>query len=200
MKNNVLNAVLSVMLLTFWELPISAQSEFYVSTNAKVTCDGSIQNPFNSISAALDKVRPEKGEVVIYLREGKYILDKPIVFTSQDGNDTRQLSLKAYPGETVVLSGGIPLSLQWEPYKKGVMKAKVNGNPVMDMLVVDGQLRHMARYPNFDETAVRFNGTSAQATAPERVKKWKNPIGAYLHAMHNRNPSSAGGEIGRAHV
>lgn len=187
MKNNVLNAVLSVMLLTFLGLPISAQSEFYVSTNAKVTCDGSIQNPFNSISAALDKVRPEKGEVVIYLREGKYILDKPIVFTSQDGNDTRQLSLKAYPGEKVVLSGGIPLSLQWEPYKKGVMKAKVNGNPVMDMLVVDGQLRHMARYPNFDETAVRFNGTSAQATAPGRVKKWKNPIGAYLHAMHNHD-------------
>lgn len=53
------------------------------------------------------------------------------------------------------------------------MKAKVSGNPVMDILVVDGQLRHMARYPNFDEKAVRFNGTSAQATAPERVKKWK---------------------------
>ena len=67
------------------------------------------------------------------------------------------------------------------------MKAKIDGNPVMDMLVADGQLRHMARYPNFDEKAVRFNGTSAQATAPERVKKWKNPIGGYLHAMHNHD-------------
>ena len=67
------------------------------------------------------------------------------------------------------------------------MKALIDGNPVMDMLVADGQLRHMARYPNFDEKAVRFNGTSAQATAPERVKKWKNPIGGYLHAMHNHD-------------
>ena len=67
------------------------------------------------------------------------------------------------------------------------MKAKIDGNPVMDMLVADGQLRHMARYPNFDEKAVRFNGTSAQATAPERVKKWKNPTGGYLHAMHNHD-------------
>ena len=67
------------------------------------------------------------------------------------------------------------------------MKTKIDGNPVMDMLVADGQLRHMARYPNFDEKAVRFNGTSAQATAPERVKKWKNPIGGYLHAMHNHD-------------
>lgn len=67
------------------------------------------------------------------------------------------------------------------------MKAQIDGNPVMDMLVADGQFRHMARYPNFDEKAVRFNGTSAQATAPERVKKWKNPIGGYLHAMHNHD-------------
>lgn len=67
------------------------------------------------------------------------------------------------------------------------MKARIEGNPVMDMLVADGQLRHMARYPNFDEKAVRFNGTSAQVTAPERVKKWKNPTGGYLHAMHNHD-------------
>ncbi|MDE6348286.1 MAG: peptide-binding protein, partial [Bacteroides sp.] len=65
------------------------------------------------------------------------------------------------------------------------MKARVEGELVMDMLVVNGQIRHMARYPNFDEKAVRFNGTSAQATAPARVRKWKNPAGGYVHAMHN---------------
>lgn len=35
--------------------------------------------------------------------------------------------------------------------------------------------------------AVRFNGTSALATAPERVKKWKCPEGGYLHAMHKHD-------------
>lgn len=186
MKSNILKASLA-LLLAFTTLPISAQSEFYVSPEGKADGDGSARNPFNRIPAALEKARTEKGEIVIYLREGKYILDKPIVFTSQDGNDTRQLSVKAYPGEQVVLSGGIPLNLQWEPYKKGIMKAKVNGSPVMDMLVADGELRHLARFPNFDEKAVRFNGTSAQATAPERVKKWKNPAGGYLHAMHKHD-------------
>lgn len=186
MKSKVLK-VLFPILLAFITLPISAQSEFYVSPTGKANGDGSLQNPFNRIPAALEKARMEKGEIVIYLREGKYILDKPIVFTSLDGNDTRQLSLRAYPGEQIILSGGFPLSLQWEPYKKGIMKARINGNPVMDMLVADGQLRSMARYPNFDEKAVRFNGTSAQATAPERVKKWKNPTGGYLHAMHKHD-------------
>lgn len=52
------------------------------------------------------------------------------------------------------------------------------------MLLSNGNIRHMARYPNFDSTAVRFNGTSADATAPRRVKSWKHPEGGYLHAMH----------------
>lgn len=186
MKSKIWNA-LSVILLIFISLPISAQSEFYVSPTGKDTGDGRFLNPLNHISAALEKARKKKGDVVIYLREGKYILDKPVVFTPQDGNDSRQLFVKAYPGEKVILTGGIPLSLTWEPYKNGIMKAKVSGRPVMDMLLADGQLRHMARYPNFDEKAVRFNGTSAQATASERVKKWRNPSGGYLHAMHNHD-------------
>lgn len=179
--------ILSVMLLFFMSLPISAQSRCYVSPTGKDTGDGSIQNPFNHISAALEKVRMEKGDVVIYLREGKYILDKPVVFTPQDGNDSRQLFVKAYPEEKVILSGGIPLNLTWKPYKGKIVKAKVSNKIVIDMLLADGQLRHMARYPNYDEKAVRFNGTSAQATAPERVNKWKNPSGGYLHAMHNHD-------------
>lgn len=143
-------------------LPAWAQSTFYVSPSGKETGDGSIGHPLSRLASAVEKARTAKG----------------------DGNDTRRLSIKTYPGEKAVLSDGIPLTLQWEPYKKGILKAKVNGEPVMDMLIADGQIRPAARYPNFDEEAVRFNGTSALATAPERVKRWKNPAGGYLHAMH----------------
>lgn len=54
----------------------------------------------------------------------------------------------------------------------------------MDQLFVNGSYRPMARYPNFDSTAVRFNGTSVQATSIERIKKWKAPQEGYLHVMH----------------
>ena len=165
-------------------LPAWAQSTLYVSPSGKETGDGSIGHPLSRLASAVEKARTAKGDVTIYLREGKYILDEPLVLTPRDGNDTRRLSIKTYPGEKAVLTGGIPLTLQWEPYKKGILKAKVNGDPVMDMLIADGQIRPAARYPNFDEEAVRFNGTSALATAPERVKRWKNPAGGYLHAMH----------------
>ena len=67
------------------------------------------------------------------------------------------------------------------------MRASVSGNPIMDMLIVNGNIRHMARFPNYDKEAVRFNGTSALATDPARVKKWKDPEGGYLHAMHKHD-------------
>lgn len=183
MKEHILKFVF-VLLFSAFIWPISAQSEFYVDVTGKDTGDGSRQNPFNRIPTAMEKARAKKGDVVIYLRAGKYVLDEPLVFTSRDGNDVRHLCIKAYPGEKVILSSGIPLALKWEPYKKGIVKSKVQGSPIMDVLVADGQIRCMARYPNFDEKAVRFNGTSAQATDPKRVKNWRNPVGGYLHAMH----------------
>lgn len=64
------------------------------------------------------------------------------------------------------------------------MQAKIDDGVLMDMLVVNGEIRHMARFPNFDADAVRFNGTSAEATSPERVMKWKHPETGFLHAMH----------------
>lgn len=186
MKKNILRTLGSILFLTVC-LPAYSQSVFYVSPTGNESGDGSIRQPFHSIQAAVQKAEKEKGETTIYVREGIYRIDRPIVFTPADGNESRHLLIKAYPGENVVLSGGIPLDLKWEPYKKGIMKAKVSGDPVMDMLIANGEIRHMARYPNFDAKAVRFNGTSAQATAPERVKKWKNPAGGYLHAMHQHD-------------
>lgn len=59
--------------------------------------------------------------------------------------------IKNYPGEKTVLSSGIVLDLKWEKYKNGIMRAVVKGSPVMDMLFVNGELKSMARYPNYDE-------------------------------------------------
>ncbi|MCB0632383.1 MAG: right-handed parallel beta-helix repeat-containing protein, partial [Lewinella sp.] len=107
-----------------------------------------------------------------------------VVFTPEDGNSEKWLTISSYPGEHATIKGSVPLTPQWQPYRDGILKAKIESQIPIDMLIVDGKIRHMARYPNFDSTAVRFNGTSADATSPERVKSWKDPAGGYLHAMH----------------
>lgn len=172
------------------QLPVGhvhAQSVYYVSPSASTVQDGSINSPFQSIHRAVEAASSDKRDATIYVKGGTYYLTEPIVLTSKEGNESKSLVIKAVPGEKVVLSGGKKLDLTWKPYKDGIMQAKVSGNPIMDMLVVNGQIRQMARFPNYDEKAVRFNGTSSLATAKEKVKKWKHPEGGYLHAMHKHD-------------
>ena len=76
------------------------------------------------------------------------------------------------------------MDASWRKFKGGIMMSKIEGTEGIDMLFGDGRLLTMARFPNYDSTAVRFHGTSADATSPERVKGWKNPEGGFLHAMH----------------
>lgn len=167
--------IILLFLSTIPFMSIYAQSIYYVSPHALSGGDGSLAAPFHLIHEAVEKARKDKNCTTIYLREGKYILDKPLVLTSDDGNDLKELVIKNYPGEKAIISSGIILDLKWEKHRNGMMRATVKGNPVMDMLIVNGDLKSMARYPDYDKNAVRFNGTSALATAPERVKKWKHP-------------------------
>lgn len=86
-----------------------AQSVYYVSHSTSLKEDGSQAYPYHSIHRAIEKAKEDKNSVTIYLREGKYILDKPIVLTPENSCDSKTLTIKAYPEENVVLSSGISL-------------------------------------------------------------------------------------------
>ena len=158
-----------------------SQAQYFVSPNGKDTGKGDIDSPFLSIEKAKQESRKQNGITTIYLREGVYRLEQPLVLTSEDGNGEKQLIICAYPEEKVIITSGVTLHPNWEHYKKNIMKSSVKESVIMDQLFVNGSYRPMARYPS---TAVRFNGPSAQATSTERIKKWKAPKGGYLHVMH----------------
>lgn len=164
---------------------LQAQTAFFVSADGKDSNKGTIKRPFRTIEKALEAARNEKGEITLYLREGVYRLSAPLTLTASDGNSEKKLTLTSFPNEKATISGGVLLNLNWQPYERGIWQAKVNQDVEIDMLLVNGEIRHMARYPNYDEQAVRFHGTSSQATAPERIKGWKHPETGFLHAMHN---------------
>ena len=106
------------------------------------------------------------------------------MITPAHSNGNHSLTICSYPGEKAVISGGSVLDASWRKFKGGIMMSKIEGTEGIDLLFGDGRLLTMARFPNYDSTAVRFHGTSADATSPERVKGWKNPEGGFLHAMH----------------
>ncbi len=43
----------------------------------------------------------------------------------------------------------------------------------------------MARYPNFDPDARYLGGFAADAISPDRVARWNNPAGGYIHALQH---------------
>ncbi|MDR2920009.1 MAG: PDZ domain-containing protein [Tannerella sp.] len=160
---------------------------YYVSPSGNDNHSGTIEKPFATIQKALELSREsKKKKITIYLREGTYYLNDPVIFTPEDSrNEQADLTICKYGDEKVIVSGAKKLSsLKWDVYKDKIMKTPISGEISFDQLFVNGQLQHMARYPNFDPDASHYNGIAADAIAPERVSKWNNPAGGYVHASH----------------
>src|SRR5665648_117312 len=162
-----------------------AQTAFYVSPQGSDINDGSMGKPYATLSRAQQKVRNTKGSVTVYLREGTYYLSAPIVFTSNEsrqGNDS--IVYKNFENEKVVISGGVPLKLNWENYKNGIKRTQVPLGLIFDQLFVNGQMQRMARYPNYNFEARFLGGTASDAVSKTKAANWSNPEGGYVHALH----------------
>lgn len=145
------------------------------------TSDSSYQN----LHQAFKKVRAlrnegEKGKITIYLSSGTHRLEKAITIKPSDG----PIEFIGEGRDKTTIKGSQKLSLEWQPHKDNIWKAKVPEGIQFDQLYVDEQPQIIARYPNYDENGGHWQGYAADAIAKERIKKWSNPKGAVIHAMH----------------
>jgi hypothetical protein len=182
--SNLLHWV-AVLLFTICNVHDSSALDIYVSKTGRDNNPGTISKPLATIEAAQKKVRTVREPVTVFVREGTYFLPKPIVFSPEDSRKQGEsVVYKAYPGEKVIISGAIPLTLNWLPYKKNIFKAVVPSNVIFDQLFVNGEKLRMARYPNYNSESSHFGGYSKDVLSPEKIKSWANPEGAFIHALH----------------
>ena len=172
-------------------------AEIHVSPSGDDANPGSESKPLASLGAAQAVARKIRGTgpATVILHKGTYYLPEPLVLTGEDsGTEFRGTGEGA-----VVVSGAIPLDLKWEPWKDGILQARTKPGILIDQVFVNGRLQHMARYPNFDSAAIKpkrfgaganfdpdapkFNGASGSSTSPERVGRWADPAGGYLHTL-----------------
>ena len=178
-------------LLLFVSGLLSAQTEItlYVSPSGSDHHPGTAEKPMATLEYAWKKASRQAGRrsITIYC-EGTNYLSAPILITNEtSGTPEHPIRFSSYPGQKAVISGSrILRNLRWKEYKNGIMQAKVEEELIPDQLFVNGKKQISARYPNFDPDIRIFNGYAADACSPERVKKWSNPAGGYLHAMHSR--------------
>src|ERR1035437_9250626 len=176
--------ILTINLL--WSMCLFSQTNFYVSPKGNDTNRGTQAKPFASINRALGETRKISGDVKLYLMEGTYYLNQPIVFTPEDSRkEGETLTITNFENQKVAISGSVVLNLKWKEYKNGIWKAKVAQDVIFDELFMNGQLQRMARYPNYDSTAHYLGGTADDVLAKERVARWKSPEGGYIHALHS---------------
>ncbi|WP_222536188.1 right-handed parallel beta-helix repeat-containing protein [Pedobacter polysacchareus] len=172
------------LLFTVSSSPTFAK-ELYISVKGNDHNPGTKEKPLASFKKAQLMARKINEALTIYVRGGTYYLNAPIIFGREDDRSAKTAVVyKAFPGEQVKVSGGIPLQLTWESFSAGIKKAKVADDIAFDQLFVNGKQQRMARYPNYNPAVRFFGGASADAISPEKVKSWKHPEGGFVHALH----------------
>jgi PDZ domain len=167
----------------------SSDNCLFVSTSGSDSNPGTESRPLRTFRAAQKAVaewrRSRPGAMTVYFRSGTYYLPDTIVFTSEDsGEEEAPIVYTSYPGEQAVLSGGNRIKPKWKPYRDGILQTPVPPGTDTDQLFVNGRRQVLARYPNYDPNAKYLNGWAADAISPERVKRWSDPRGGYIHALH----------------
>ncbi|MGV3762083.1 MAG: right-handed parallel beta-helix repeat-containing protein [Parapedobacter sp.] len=163
---------------------------YYVAPNGSDEGDGTKQRPFISLASAKRTVADlkERGSTdrfEMVLLEGTYHLSAPLVFHAEEsGTPKAPYTIRADDGAEVILSGGVPLELDWEPQEGGIWKSPVHGVNNITALFAEERALTRARYPNKEEGKLPFGGFAADALDHERVASWENPAGGFIHAMH----------------
>jgi len=171
--------------------------DIYVSPGGEGRADGSIEYPLHSILKARDMARKYIGnEVVnICLNDGIYYLEESIQLTWMDGGTKKfPVYYRAVNEGKAIISGGRRLEVQWIPFRDGIFVCDVPEGTIMDQLFINNKRQEMARFPNskpgknvFDCWTLSHTTVADPENDPlskNRIEKWENPSGAYLHAMH----------------
>jgi len=167
----------------------STTKRIYVSPQGNDLADGTEWQPFATLQRAQHEARisAKQGKPVhVIVRAGTYYLPDTMRFLPEDsGSADAPVLYEAVPGEEVTISGGLQLDLDWRSYQGDIVQTNtVPARLKMDQLFVNNRQMHMARYPNYNEHTRIMNGYAKDCMEPERVARWADPDGGYIHAMH----------------
>lgn len=171
----------------------------YVSPKGNDKGDGSEKKPVATIARAQELARAYAKDinVEVILEDGVYYLPATVQFTSADSKEyPATVTYKARNLGKAIISGGMEMQLQWKKEAGNIYVAKVPEGYAIDQLYVDGMRQQMARFPNsieggnrnvYDTWVLSHNATpdpTMDPLQPDRIMRWQNPEGAYIHAMH----------------
>ena len=184
---------------------MTQQPDFVVAPDGSDAHPGTAERPFATLARARDAVRQHKtqtpGAVTVLVREGTYYLESPLVLSPEDsGEEGAPITYAAWPGEKPILSGGVRIDGDWEPYRDGIWRCALPSGEALDFdqLFVNGERRHLARFPNYDADDPSRDGSGyvrsgaqngypptelAYDPATFSPRQWAHPDQAVLHSF-----------------
>ena len=118
----------------------------------------------------------EDEKTVISLKNGIYNLTSAILVKGEN---------IAIRGEQNTVIGGSVKIDGWVDEGDGVFSASTRYEA--DALYINGEKYQMARFPKYNPNIKIFGGFSRDVLSKAKADGWKNPKGAYIHAMHLHN-------------
>jgi hypothetical protein len=169
------------------------RANFYVATDGQDQGPGTQDQPFATLARARDAVRDLikaglKADVTVLIRGGMYELAEPLTFGPEDsGTEQFAVTYRAYPGESVVVSGGRHIA-GWQRGDGDLWVAQVpgvrEGQWYFRHLFVNGRRAVRARTPNpdADPPCWQLQGASLSEDltshtyqfAPDQLREWRN--------------------------
>jgi len=165
--------------------------EIHVAPGGDDAAIGTADRPLRTLEAARDKARASgklgREAVQVVLADGTYHLAETFALGAADsGTAQHPVTYRAAREGKAVISGGVMLKCDWKPWRDGILVAETPPGLLIDQLFVDGARQILARYPN-DNPELRstpYRGAAADAFAPARAARWKDPTGGFIHVMH----------------
>ena len=175
------------------------EHEIYVSTTGSDEGSGAFDNPLRTLSGAKEKAKEYDGLVTVYFRGGSYTFDETVNFTQ---DDKKNVTYKAYEGEKVTFTAGVPYTGFEETTVNGVkaFKKDVGVSSNFNVLFNETTTLLRTRYPESGyiyakETDVKYcvNPDSIESchrsfTAIEvngdDIPSFKNPGDAVVRVLH----------------
>ena len=118
----------------------------------------------------------EGEKTVICLKNGIYNLTEAILVKGEN--------IEICGEKNTVIQGCAKID-NWVDEGNGVFSASTEYDA--DALYINGEKYQMARFPKYNPNIKIFGGFSREVLSKEKADQWKNPKGAYIHAMHLKN-------------
>ena len=115
-------------------------------------------------------------KTIISLKNGIYNLTSPISIKGE--------SIEIHGEKNTIIQGCKKID-GWINEGNGVFSTSVDCD--VDALYINDEKYQMARFPKYNPNIKIFGGFSKDVLSKAKADEWKNPKGAYIHAMHKHN-------------